>query len=596
MTNLIKAFRIEKLLIENFSSPEYCGIKPEKILGGNSFFVSGTNSSGKSSSFDAIIYAIFGKEFIDRSVGAANTKITLSNDKLSFEIERKSGSEPKIKIHGTYEEIKGSEAVNKRLIELIKLPENTSNAKRLINALRLPQKDEDTLLIKYSQKQLEYIITSYSSGTVVSERIEDVIGKIGQLKQELEKLSLEKKDFEKEIEDLKLIENKNKNYTANIKEFVSSYESGELRQTIKKLQEEEKVKGKIHQLYSERTKVYDMIFKNGMQLSQIRQYYNKDLIDALKETLAVLVCPVCGENLDMTKIEQRKKLGRCPFCARKSYDGNNLYEKLKSQISYSNKNLDHLIEQKQELENKLDSIDKEIKSLEKEVGIKINPVTSSVIKDSKTEEEILTKYNEHKKTLEKHEEEIEISKKGINQLEMRIEQINKAQKDVLTKIKELTDEKKKIAENENSKIITEFNERINEIYAKLVQPLNHKLNVQNGNILLDTGISTKICSEKNSLGFSQKKLVDFAFWVTIQKLNIQNNVVNLNFGLVDDIFENIDNEEISWRENLYSVLKDLDKETQVIVFSIDKKMNEQLMFPNEKPLQFQQTFEAFGGK
>lgn len=595
MTNKIRAFRIEKLLIENFSSPEYCGIQPNKILDGNSFFVFGTNSTGKSTSFDAIIYAIFGKEFIDRSVGVANTKITLSNEKLSFEIERKSGSEPKIKIHGTSEEIKGSEAVIKKLLELLKIPESASNAKRLINALRLPQQDEDTLLMKYSQKQLEYIITSYSSGTVVSERIEDVNGEIRRLKQELERLSAEKKDFEKEIEDLKLIENKNKNYTANIKEFVSSYESGELHQIIKKLQEEEKVKEKIHQLYSERTKLYDTKFKNGMQLSQIRQYYNKDLIDALKETLVVLVCPVCGENLDLKKIEVRKSRGLCPFCARKQYDGD-LYEKLKSQISYSNKNLDQLIQQKRELESKLESVDKEIRSLEKEVGIKINPVTSSIIKDSETEEEISTKYDEHKKILEKHEEEIEISKKEIDQLEKKIEQINKVQKEILTKSKEITDEKKKTNENENSKIITEFNEIINEIYAKLIKPLNHKLTVQNGNILLDTGISTKVCSEKNSLGFSQKKLVDFAFWATIQRLNIQNNVVNLNFGLVDDIFENIDNEEISWRENLYSVLKDLDKETQLIVFSIDKKMNEQLMFPNEKSLQLQQTLEVFGGK
>jgi chromosome segregation ATPase len=595
MTNSNKAFRVEKLLIENFSTPEYCGIKPEKTLDGNSFFVFGTNSTGKSTSFDAIIYAIFGKEFISRSVGVTNTKITLSNEQLSFEIERKSGFEPRIKINGTSQEIKGSEAVNKKLIELTKIPENISNAKRLINALKLPQQDEDTLLMKYSQKQLEYIITSYSSGTIVSERVEDVDRKIEQLKQELERLSLEKKDFEKEIEDLKLIESKNKNYTANIREFISSYDSGELYQIVKKLQEEEKVKEKIHQLYSERTRVFDAKYKNGMQLSQIRQYYSKDLIDAIKETLSVLVCPVCGENLDLTKIEGRKKQGLCPFCAKKQYDGS-LYEKLKSQISYSNKNLDKLVDQKQELEDKLETIETEIKKLEKELGIKINSVTSSVIKELVTEGEISTKYDEYKKILEKHEEEIEISKKEINQLEKKIDEINKVQRNIEAKTKEFTNEKKKINENENSKIITGFNEKINEFYAKLVQPLNHKLSVQKGNVLLDTGISTKVCSEKNSLGFSQKKLVDFAFWATIQILNIQNNVVNLNFGLVDDIFENIDNEEISWRENLYSVLKDLDKETQLIVFSIDKKMNEQLKFPNEKPLQLQQTLEVFGGK
>lgn len=583
-------FRIQKLTIKNFHSGDYLGING-KELNGKSLFVYGTNSTGKSTSFDAIIYSIFGIEFIDRPINIADTRIILYNGEITIEIERKYNSEPKVKIES--EEIKGSRQVYQKMREYLSIPEKTSNAKMLINALVLQQKDEHTVLSKYSKNQLYYIITSFSSGTSISERIEEIEKNIKDSQSKLEQFEFKKRDALKEISDWMLMIRRNTNYFNDIKQFIEQYESGELNNSIEVLEKNKEIKQIIGRLFSKRTKKYSELHEIGVKLNNSKQYYNKELMEVIKQTLAVLICPVCGDNLDLNKVDGRKDKKMCPFCGKEHYTGD-LYERLNTEISISNEKLNGVSEQKRAIEEDLKNIDDEIDIIKRDqLGIQINPVIFRIISNNVEQNELKEKYESYNLLLTKYIEELENSTEQVEVLNKFIGGIEVEKTNVLNTIRKSNEEKTHIIDDENSKNVQEFNLQLNTVFKKLIKPLPHKLNIQDNCVILDTANAKKDCSDKYALGYSEKKLVDFALWTTFQKMNLKNNVLNINFGLLDDIFENIDNNEIKWKTNLYSILNNMDKDIQLILFSIDKQMNDNLKLSTEYKLQFQSNFERF---
>jgi hypothetical protein len=318
-------FYVEDFAIEEFYSVEYVPVR--KKVNKQSLFVLGTNSTGKSTTFDAIIYAIFGYDFVDRPIKIADTKIILSNGDISIEITRKYNTEPKIRISTSDEEIRGSDEVNQKICELLNLPEKRLDAKRLIDAFKVPQKDEDSLIMKYKNK-LEIIVLSFLNISDLNEKIQLIECREKDLKNLLELLKIQKGEIRLEIGDLSLKERKNKNFYAEVREFIEQFESGEIKKTIKALSENEEI-GKIaKELVSLKTKKSQELFENGTKISRMREYYNKELLEVLKETISVLVCPVCGDKVNLHKIESRKNRSLCLFCGNENYNGE-IYQVLK---------------------------------------------------------------------------------------------------------------------------------------------------------------------------------------------------------------------------------------------------------------------------
>jgi hypothetical protein len=197
----ITPFYVEDFAIEEFYSVEYVPVR--KKVNKQSLFVLGTNSTGKSTTFDAIIYAIFGYDFVDRPIKIADTKISLSNGDISIEITRKYNTEPKIRISTSDEEIRGSDEVNQKICELLNLPEKRLDGKRLIDAFKVPQKDEDSLIMKYKNK-LEIIILSFLNISDINEKIQLIECREKDLKNLLEIFKIQKGEIRLEIEDLSL--------------------------------------------------------------------------------------------------------------------------------------------------------------------------------------------------------------------------------------------------------------------------------------------------------------------------------------------------------------------------------------------------------
>lgn len=577
MENIVP-FYVEEFAIEEFYSVEYVPVR-EKV-NRQSLFVLGTNSTGKSTTFDAIIYSIFGNDFVDRPVKIAHTKITLSNGDESIKITRKYNAEPNITILPSGEEIRGSEQVHKKICEILKFPKKISDAKRLIDAFKVSQKDEDSLIMKYKNK-LEIIVLSFLNGSDFNKKIELLECEEEELQKRLKLRNVEKSEIINSIEERKLTEKKNKSFYTEVREFIEQFESGELKNTIKALKNNENARERIRELVSLKTKKSQELFENGTRISRMREYYNKELIEVVNETLSVLICPVCGDKLNIHNIEIRKKKAMCPCCGNEEYDGE-IYKILKKEISYADEKFEEFLKKDEELKTEIEFIKNEIDIISNEkLKVNVNSVIIRVLENT-SEEEIEEEYQKLKLDMEKYECFVNDSKNNIAQLKYKLEEAEKDIESILKNIDNTLALKSNTNDEKNFTVLNSFNKRLNTIFSKLIYPLPYKLSLENGCLLLDTGNSIKDCSDKYALALSDKKLVDIALWHSILSVNRENNITNINFGLIDDVFENIDNNEIARKENLYSVLGSLKKESQIIMFSINKNINEKLQFKEKK--------------
>ena len=135
----------------------------------------------------------------------------------------------------------------------------------------------------------------------------------------------------------------------------------------------------------------------------------------------------------------------------------------------------------------------------------------------------------------------------------------------------------------------------------MVGPTEGTLKYTDGKIYLCT-TSERNCSNKNDISYSQKKLIDIALWAALHYMNAKHESINLRFGLIDDIFMNIDDAELSCKTNLINFLRTVAEKLQIVVFSIDEELNQRLLLEEVHKLelshhtQSQQIELSFNGQ
>lgn len=592
-------FRIKEIEITNFGSAEY----PEfnSRLHGDSLFIHGTNNTGKSTTLDGIIYAIFGYRFIDRSANPTDeAKITLSDGETEVVIERKYNQKDTLSIRkpgeGT-ETVTGHEEILDRLVRILDLPSDHSKAKLVVRALILPQRTEDAPLRSFTKAELESTILTFSSGIEISERIQELEEEIEFHNKEIEELTYQKNNLQEEIGDDKIVVQRNKNRVADLKEFVSAYRSGELFELRDIFEKEGEIKQELEELTSERTAAYDVLIKTRRKIGELQRYHNRAVIESAKETLFVLTCPVCSTNADTDKVESRKTVGQCPFCGKEEYSGE-LYKTLEDRIEYADTEVENLREEATTLEEKLEELDQAIEEVKKkDQRLEIaNPVVVRALRDADDEEQLEESYQEHKDEYLQLRQAVQEKKDSIKASEKVVEDILESINEHEAEVKNLEEQRKDIEEEVNQKNIRQFNEILDSVYKGLVEPLDHTLYYEDGELLLETGNAIKECTDKHTLGFSQRRIVDAALWLTFLRLNREDAITALDFALFDDIYENIDNNHIGWKENLIEALNTLIEDVQLVTCSIDRELNSRIGCEAMKHLQYQTDLRKFGGE
>jgi len=587
-------FRIREFSIKKFNSKRYLGINLIKI--DKHLLIYGEHKSGKSTTLDAISYAIFGIKGSGRSINnIAETHIKISNDNLDLILTRKAGSNHKLiikdHIDNKTETITDMNEINNNLTELFKLPSEDY----LEFKAKLLYQEQDFSLKKFDNKKLLKIISYYSGLSAKNKQIEAIYDEI---KIEIEDngyATIKLKEFKNELIEKRNIINSSKRHIEHLKQLVYSYEDRSMEQVfdikMKKSELWKKIKEiQARNIYLQHEKDKYFLLKNDFQ-----KFHEEKLINLIKEVVSVLICPVCGKRTNFSKIEYKYNHKKCPYCGDEHYD-KDLYNNIAQKIKNSENRLPKINTEINQIKNELMENYKVLNDLEKKLDdlkLILNPEIVRCVEKYKhfDDNDLDTFIEEQKAKLDKRIEDFEKTTDEMKIVNNSINEQNKHIGNISKNIETLEKNKNELQKELEEKGITKFLQKMNFYYGKLMGYKKQPIVLKDGKLFFKTPLRGKKeevddISTSISIGESEKKCLDAALLFTLIDLDIENNISLINFVILDEpadgLFDDMNlKPEAHNKTNLLNLIKekcDTDQ-TQFIILTADKTYNEILGFP-----------------
>ena len=587
-------FRIREFSIKKFNSKRYLGINLTKI--DKHLLIYGEHKSGKSTTLDAISYAIFGINGSGRPINnIAETHIKLSNDNLDLILTRNAGSNHKLTIKNhidhTTETVTDMDEINNNLTELFKLP---SEDYLEFNAKLLYQEQESSLK-KFDNKKLLRIISYYTGLGAINKKIECIHDEIKIKIEENEYATIKLKEFKNELIEKRNIINSSKGHIEHLKQLVSSYEDRSMEQVFDIKMKKSELWKKISEIQARNIHLQHEKDKSFLLKNDFKKFYDESLVNLIKEVVSVLICPVCGKRTNLSKIEYKYHHKKCPYCGDEHYD-KDLYDNIAQKIKNSEDRLPKINTEIKQIKDELTKNYKVLNDLEKkrdDLKLILNPEIVRCIDkykyfdDDGLEifiEEQKAKLDEQIVDFEKTKDEMKVVNNSINEQNKHIGHISKH-------IETLEKNKNELQKELEEESITKFLQKMNYYYGKLMGYKKQPIVLKDGKLFFKTPLRGKKeevddISRSKSIGESEKKCLDAALLFTLIDLDIENNISLINFVILDDPADGLFDDknlksEAHNKTNLLNLIKQKcdTNQTQFIILTADKTYNEILGFP-----------------
>ncbi|MCS3921962.1 DNA repair exonuclease SbcCD ATPase subunit [Methanococcus voltae PS] len=594
-------FKIKDLEIADFGPLEYT--RMNRNMGENGLFIEGGHSSGKSTTVDAIYYAIFGESCSTRSCEYAKTKISLVNDEnYILEIYRNSKKAHTLKIKSldennnfkTEEKIDHKNNVNNKLFEILQIP----NFDLLEAKTKILLQDSAYTMRNWDASNLKRIIPYYTDSFENYEKIkilEDSISttnkNIHKLNNELTKKSEDMNSLSENLSDH--IDRKNK-----IEKVLEYHEKGLFKELFKNYKKNKEYSKKYYELSQKYRSNYMKLRKLNNEKRQT-SYFDGSEKEIVSKLLYILECPVCGEHMDSKTVNKNFSPQKCPYCGSEDYNGE-LYRFVKQQSEESQKKLELINKELKKLYNENKNIEIEKEKLSK--SMKMPAETNSII------DNLLEKYDngsdlEFLKSIGAYGEEFKKISERIKEIEEEILNAKKEFKKNESSLKKYNKELKvlkKSLEDKNSELVTnsvlEFENLLNNNYKELLGIKAKRVRIKDYKIELVQKLHEKTITyhlyDGNILGDSERRCLNLALVLTLLDLDKKYNLTKLGYIILDDPTEGIFNDKEVNEETKNNILNRLKKEieagTQMIILSSDLECSNILNIEKEKK-QFKQT-------
>lgn len=580
-------FKIRKLDIKKYNSENYKGVKSQENM--DNILIYGEHQSGKSTTLDAICYAIFGTAIRDiRSPNnIADTFIVLENKTYELAIERKPSGDnhlliEKNKITKEKKEIKGVKAILDKLRTHLNL---NSRSFLDMHAKLLFQNDKYTLKAR-SSRDLVSILSYYTRLDDKNNELNDKSKQIHSLEKEMISNDVKKKillDNVKENENLLYSSKKDITF---LKELINAHESGKIDEIFEIKSTETDLFEKVKKLNSEYIGLQNEKAKLWGKFNDLSKTYDQDLKSIVRETLSVLICPVCGSHADLSKVHGDKNSDICPYCETEGYDGE-IYDVLSEKIKESNEELPKLKKLIDEVDKKINDNRKLVKEYQNQLGnielLLNNRIISAVGKYTSSSDQA---YLDH---IEKAKERYEIGKMELINAESEIKEckekiikLDEENEDLREKIDNNLKMQHEIESELNQELIDNFLAIFNNYYAELTGYKKKELSYDK-NFRLIGGTPSKpeyYTLNSDELSDAERRCVDLALLITFLDLDNEYNTSNVGFVILDEPAEGLIDDPalpavIHHKNNMLKLMKDKidNKKSQFVILTADDTYN-----------------------
>jgi DNA repair exonuclease SbcCD ATPase subunit len=497
--------KISRLNIKNFAIEESPTINEDSI-GGDDLLLYGGNRSGKTLTFNAILYALYGRSGTFGITPGQRSNVNVYFDNADAVLRGRdhtyeSKNQSLTADEGVKENIGPREEVRLQFIpaNLANQPISNLSQEELLNRIRglLSAKNQDDI---ERHRRAKHDLGHLKE---IRRRGEQEPG-IRQLKKDLNTLPV----------------SRTQNRIEEIEELKDLIESGEIESIRDRLQAKDDVAERLDELYDRRRTLEDRLKQKRRELGDTSRYTQKvnDLIiDAIQE----FTCPVCGRLVEEKKARNRLP-NRCPQCGR-DRDLSELREQLREKVDRVDGRIEELKEDIGELEEELSTVKAEIVEA-KESEPELNELTQFVrtaLKQAEYDIDQLRETTEKELTQKREDlEEFESQKKELSiRLKRRQELVDAFNNSISvadTRIEELEDES-------FTEIREVFTDRLSEVYQEIAPNLGTEVGLTPDGELEFPGTGSEGIRPYNRLSSGEKRLVNLAFALTVAQFAQEDN-------------------------------------------------------------------------
>lgn len=530
--------KISRLHIDKFAREEFPTIKKENI-GSEDLLIQGGNRSGKTLTFNALLYGLYGPKATFGVAPGRHSEIQFYFDN-DDNLNRGSGGREYTQDDDTVTKKDADEKITE-----------TIGPEELVSLQFLPSEANELPLSNLSgEDRIAFI-----------RRIVD-----NDVQAEIDELTKQKEDFEREIEQIERTEleprqeelqdidiGRYENRLEKIEHLQSLINSGRLKTIKQRLQDNEEIQEKVNDLYDRKRTIEHQLRKLNRKLGEERRYtqrVNEIIVDAIKE----LTCPVCDEVVREKTVKQRLGQGRCPHCGQdRSID--EVKGRLKEKVDTADDTVEELEEAIEELREEQEEIEDKIQSLkaaEPDLS-ELNDLARETLEEHDYDLDAVAQRTEDE--FEQYRAQIDELQDQKDQLEVEISEVQDTISELEEAFADTSEQIEEVRQKSFNNIVETFRKQWSENYHAIAPELALDVELHpDGTVVLPGNDGPRTYDE---LSTGEVRLLNLSFVYTFAKeaTDSEQNGHNWEVIALDEPFANIDEET---QENALAFIRDSD--------------------------------------
>lgn len=517
--------KISRLEIEQFAIEESPIIKDQSISG-KDLLLYGGNRSGKTLTFNAILYGLFGRSGTYGVTPGQKSTVNLHFDNTDAVLREKSHQ---YRHDGQTLDADGGVTTHIGSKETVRLQFIPSNP------------GEQPLSVLSSHELLDRI------RTVLSDSKQRDIERHRRAKAELSHLKEIRRrgqnrpgvrELEEKLDQLNVEQTRNR--LEEIKELQELIEDGRIQTISNRLQQNDEITDKLNDLYDRRRHLNQTLQEKRRELGETSRY-TQEINDLIVDAIQEFTCPVCGRLVEEDIAHQR--LPRlCPQCGRPR-DLSELRDRLSEKVSNADTKIESLKDDIADLEEELATVNAEIDELQEfESDLSnLNGFIRTALDQADHDiddlsERTLDELDTHKQKLDKLESEKERIGSVLDNRRELLASLDNSISEAETQMSEL---EQQAFEDVREK----FTGRISKVYQEIAPNLGTDIGLTPDGELDFPGTGSEGIRSYDRLSSGERRLVNLAFAITIAEFAKENeNAHNWDVLVLDEPLTNLESD------------------------------------------------------
>jgi len=543
--------KVSEIHSREFAKEEYGGFEHTNIEGGN-LLIHGGNRTGKTLTFNAILYNLLGpQETIDLSTGRNNNVSLGFTDGVKFRRGKLGAQFRKGDLEKSEEE--AQEELADWLAEDLSTEVSSTD---LIKNHYIHSHIERMPLSRLSEDgRLDHVRSAVDQDTQESiekteEEISQLENRIGEIEGSLRRKREEKNERENNLRS-------DENQLEKYQQIESLAESGELEDIIKAIESDEELQETLSELSKKQDFLQRKQRSKRKEKRQWERYRESERHAIIAEAVNDFVCPACSGHVDSDLAESRLGRSRCPFCA---VDGRSedLEADVDDKISRSEEEIEEIEEVLEEITSELEEVNEDIADIREEqpeLG-DIDGRIERVIRNNEYDLQAIVEETEEQ--LERYRSSKDSTETEISELETEIEELKDELESAQDRLEEAKQEVVEMREESINAEINEFSEEWQEIFENIAGEIGLEIQImQDGDIEIPGSEGPRKYDRAGDLSDAEITFMNISFAVAYNRFVREAGATEWSTIVCDEPFSNLDTEG---RENLLEFIQSCDEQ------------------------------------